>query len=150
MVALLVILVVAMVALVAWVVRLSQRFRAGMGSRARRAAVLPPQIVDLDQLTGWVLAHLPGAVAGSLDADDVRRIVEWHLDFVRSKRASTNGHASKPATQVIVAGAETAEYVLQQASALGLDYTPEQVHAVLDAQVAYLESIGAAGPELGS
>jgi hypothetical protein len=143
-VALLVVLVVGMVALGMWVLRLSRRFRSGLGAGPRSVELLPSQVIDIDSLTSWVLSHLPRAIAGSLDADDIRRIVTWHLDFVRSKRASTNGNASKPARHVIVAGAETAEYVLERASAEGLSYTPAQVHAVLDAQVAYLESIGAA------
>ncbi len=155
---LLVAVVGAMVALGVWVLRLYRTTHprlhdpVGSGLPPRSSStpseMLLPQLIDLDQLTGWVLNHLPGTVSGSLDADDIRRIVEWNLDFIRSKRAATNGHASKPARQVIVAGAETAEYVLQQATDHGLSYTPEQVHAVLDAQMAFLESIGAAGPEI--
>jgi hypothetical protein len=45
-----------------------------------------------------------------------------------------------------VGGAETVDYVLQRAGSSGTDYTPQQVHAVLEAQMTYLESIGAVGP----
>jgi hypothetical protein len=36
--------------------------------------------------------------------------------------------------------------VLTRAEAAGAGYTPEQVHAVLDAQMAYLTEIGAVDP----
>jgi hypothetical protein len=49
----------------------------------------------------------------------------------------------------VVGGAETVAYVLDQATRTGQDYTPEQVLAVLDAQMSYLEAIGAVGPEAG-
>jgi len=154
---LLIIVFGGMVVLAIWVVRLliARPEPGGVRATPKEQEVaggggsgMPAQVIDLKELTTWVMNHLPESVSGSLDAEDVRRIVEWNLDFIKSKRASTNGHASKPATQVIVAGAETAEYVLEQATANGLEYTPVQVHAVLDAQMAYLESIGAAGPEI--
>ena len=104
--------------------------------------------IDLDQLTQYVVKNLPGSVSQALSSDDVKKIVQWNLDFIRSKRASSNGHGSKEATMIIVAGAETVDYVLEQAQAVGIFYTSEQVHAVLDAQMEYLESIGAAGPEI--
>jgi hypothetical protein len=47
---------------------------------------------------------------------------------------------------VVVSGAETVDFVLKRAEAVGSPYTPEQVHAVLDAQMTYLEEIGAVGP----
>jgi hypothetical protein len=40
-------------------------------------------------------------------------------------------------------------FVLDRASQAGADFTREQVHAVLDAQMSYLEAIGAVGPEAG-
>ena len=43
----------------------------------------------------------------------------------------------------------TVEFVMSKAEAVGSPYTPAQVHAVLDAQMAYLETIGAIGPATG-
>jgi hypothetical protein len=48
---------------------------------------------------------------------------------------------------VVVGGAETVDYVLHRAQSSGAEFTPMQVHAVLDAQMSYLEAIGAVGPE---
>jgi hypothetical protein len=47
---------------------------------------------------------------------------------------------------VVVSGAETVDFVLMKAEAAGSPYTPSQIHAVLDAQMGYLENIGAVGP----
>ena len=47
---------------------------------------------------------------------------------------------------MVVGGAETVDFVLTRAEAAGSPYTPAQVHAVLDAQMTYLEAIGAVGP----
>ncbi len=50
---------------------------------------------------------------------------------------------------MVVGGAETVDFVLARAEAVGSSYTPAQVHAVLDAQMAYLQTIGAIGPVTG-
>ena len=50
---------------------------------------------------------------------------------------------------VVVGGAETVNFVLMRAQSAGFAYTPAQVHAVLDAQMTYLEAIGAIGPVAG-
>jgi hypothetical protein len=68
--------------------------------------------------------------------------------FFRQKGVSGNGHSSNVEGPVIVGGAETVDYVLRRAQSLGVEYTAPQVHAVLDAQMTYLEAIGAIGPEV--
>jgi hypothetical protein len=84
-----------------------------------------------------------------LSHDDVRRILDWNLEYFRSKGVSGNGSTPHIETPIVVGGAETVAYVLEQANRNGADFTPEQVHAVLDAQMSYLEAIGAVGPEAG-
>jgi hypothetical protein len=63
------------------------------------------------------------------------------------KGVSGNGHTAASEGPVVVGGAETVDYVLARAETLGAPYTAPQVHAVLDAQMTYLEAIGANGPE---
>ena len=77
----------------------------------------------------------------------VRQIIDWNLEYFRSKGVGGNGQSAHVQGPVIVGGAETVDYVLRRAEALGASYTPAQVHAVLDAQMSYLEVIGAVGPE---
>ena len=118
-----------------------------IGREARRlAAKAPGRVFEFEDAVTFVCDHVPGQVAAVLSPDDVRRILNWHLEYFRIKGMSSNGASPKVEGPVVVSGAETVDFVLQRAEADGLEYTPEQVHAVLDAQMTYLESIGAVGP----
>jgi hypothetical protein len=118
-----------------------------IGREARRlAAKAPGRVFEFEDAVSWVCDHVADDVAAVLSPDDVRRILNWHLEYFRSKGVSSNGASPKVEGPVVVSGAETVDFVLRRAEADGLDYTPAQVHAVLDAQMTYLESIGAVGP----
>jgi hypothetical protein len=134
-----IILALAVVLLIAAVV---------VGRETDRLAGAPPRpVFDLDEAVAWVARHLPFEVSARLSHEDVRQILRWNLDYFRSKGVTGNGSsASSPATDVVVGGGETVDNVLAKARTAGLDYTAPQVHAVLDAQMAYLEAIGALGP----
>ena len=121
---------------------------AVIGREARRLDAVPPRpVFDLDEAVEWVADHLPFEVGAELSHDDVRRIIDWNLEFFRTKGVSGNGNTDHLEGPVVVAGAETVDYVLARADQLGRPYTSTQVHAVLDAQMTYLEAIGAIGPE---
>jgi len=118
-----------------------------VGREARRlAAKAPGRVFEFEDAVTWVCDHVGDDVSAVLSPDDVRRILNWHLEFFRIKGVSSNGASPKVDGPVVVSGAETVDFVLKRAEADGLDYTPTQVHAVLDAQMTYLESIGAVGP----
>jgi hypothetical protein len=121
-----------------------------VGREARRLDAEPPRpVFDPDEAVEWVANHLPFEVSAVLSHDDVRRILDWNLQYFRSKGVSGNGSTPNVESPIVVGGAETVAYVLEQATRAGTEYTPEQVHAVLDAQMTYLEAIGAVGPEAG-
>ncbi len=118
-----------------------------VGREARRlAAKAPGRVFEFEDAVTWVCDHVGDEVAAVLSPDDVRRILNWHLEYFRIKGVSSNGASPKVEGPVVVSGAETVDFVLKRAEADGMDYTPSQVHAVLDAQMTYLESIGAVGP----
>jgi hypothetical protein len=119
-----------------------------IGREARRLDAVPPRpVFDLDEAVSWVAEHLPFEVGAVLTHEDVRRIIDWNLEFFRTKGVSGNGHTAVSETPVVVGGAETVDYVLARAAISGDAFTAAQVHAVLDAQMTYLEAIGAIGPE---
>jgi hypothetical protein len=121
-----------------------------VGREARRLDAEPPRpVFDPDEAVEWVANHLPFDISAVLSHDDVRRILDWNLQYFRSKGVSGNGSTPHLDTPIVVGGAETVAYVLDRAAQAGSEYTPEQVHAVLDAQMSYLEAIGAVGPEAG-
>ena len=128
-----------------------------IGREARRLDAVPPRpTFDLDEAVDWVAENLPFEVRAVLSHADVRRIIDWNLEYFRMKGVSGNGHSANPDGPVVVGGAETVDYVLERAQDLARlhpetleePYTPAQVHAVLDAQMTYLEAIGAIGPEV--
>ena len=119
-----------------------------IGREARRLDAVPPNpVFDLNEAVTWVAEHLPFEVSAVLSHDDVRQIIDWNLEYFRTKGVSGNGHSAHTEGPVVVGGAETVDYVLHRAEATGSPYTAAQVHAVLDAQMTYLEAIGAIGPE---
>ncbi len=119
-----------------------------IGREARRLDAVPPRpTFDLDEAVDWVANNLPFEVSAVLSHDDVRQIIDWNLEYFRSKGVSGNGRSAHTDGPVVVGGAETVDYVLARAQSFGAPYTASQVHAVLDAQMTYLEAIGAVGPQ---
>src|SRR5947209_10473093 len=121
-----------------------------VGREARRLAAEPRRpVFDFEDAVAWVCRHVGDDIAAELTPDDVRRILHWHLEYFRLKGVSSNGSGPGGDRPVVVGGAETVDFVMSRAEALGSPYTSAQVHAVLDAQMAYLETIGAIGPATG-
>ena len=139
MVVLYVVIALAVVFLIAAVV---------VGREAKRLDTEPPRAVfDIDEATEWVAHHLPFEVSAVLSFDDVHRILEWNLEFLRAKGMSTGVGAPLPDGSVVVGPEEVADFVLEKARAIDSPYSEDQVAAVLDAQFGYFDAIGAIGPE---
>lgn len=119
-----------------------------VGREAHRLAAQPPRrVFDFEEAVVWVCDRVAPEVAAVITPDDVRQILSWHLEYFRVMGVSSNGDSSHvPDKPVVVSGAESVDFVLTRAEAAGAGYTPEQVHAVLDAQMAYLTEIGAVDP----
>ncbi len=118
------------------------------GRIARRP---PPALFDPDDAYEWVVEHIPDDAAATLTPDDVRRILDFQLEFFERKGVSgTNGSSGTPLGPVVVGGAETVAYILERAEQTGEAYLPEQVLAVIETQLGYLRAIGALGPPAGS
>jgi hypothetical protein len=111
----------------------------------RLAAEPPPPVFDMEEAFDWVVEHVPDVVAATLTPQDVRRILDFQLEFFQRKGVTGNGSTAHPPGDVIVGGAETVEYIVMRAAATGEPYLPEQVHAVVETQLAYLRAIGAVG-----
>ena len=85
----------------------------------------------------------------TLTPDDVRRILGFQVEIFKRKGVSANGSTEYPPGTVVIGGAETVAYILERCAETGEAYLPEQVHGVLDTQLAYLRAIGAVGPPAG-
>src|SRR3954471_10414702 len=109
----------------------------------------PPPVFDPEEAYEWVVEHVPDVVAATLTPDDVRRILDFQLEYFRRKGVTGNGSSANPPGDVVVGGAETVDYILERARGTGEAYLPEQVHAVIEPQPAYPREIGAIAPPAG-
>jgi hypothetical protein len=113
---------------------------------SNRLSSLPPRpTFDPDAALEWVVQHLADHAAATLTVDDVRVILDLQLQYFKAKGVSQNGSTSNPVGPVVIGGSETVSYILEQAAAQGEVFTAEQVHAVVETQLAYLRAIGAVG-----
>ena len=113
---------------------------------SRMSADPPSAVFDPDEAYDWVVQHVPDVVAATLTPDDVRRILDFQLEYFQRKGVAGNGSSSRPPGPVVVGGSETVDYILERSAATGEEYLPEQVHAVIETQLTYLRAIGAVGP----
>jgi hypothetical protein len=120
-------------------------FREALRMRERP----PDAVFDPDDAHAWVVRHLPDIVAATLTEADVRRILDFQLEFFRRKGVSTNGSSTEPQSPVVFGTAESVDYIVQRCAATGEAYLPEQVEAVVDCQLTYLRAIGAVGRPVG-
>ncbi len=137
---LLVVLALATVAVVAVAVLAVLR-------EARRLAESPtPAVYDPDDALDWVVRHIDAGVAATLSVEDLRQLLDLQVQYFRLKAASGNGSSAQTPGAVIFGGAETVDYILERAAAIGSVFTAEQVHAVVETHLTYLKVIGAVGP----
>ena len=79
------------------------------------AAEPPPPVFDPEEAYEWVVEHVPDVVAATLTPDDVRRILDFQLEYFQRKGVTGNGSSSHPPGDVVVGGAETVDYILERA-----------------------------------
>ena len=121
-----------------------------IGREAGRLDAEPPRpVFDMDEAVEWIGDRLPFEVSAELSHEDVRQILRWSLDHYRASTLSANGHGAEHDADVVVGEAETLAYVIDRSREAGLAWSTSHIHAVLDAQLAYLEAIGAMGPAGG-
>ena len=94
--------------------------------------------------------RLPDEVTAQLSYGDVRQILDWHLAFLSDHGLEvTGGDPAVVNESVVVDPVSSLDDVLERAAAADLPYTAMQVKMVLDAQLDYLDEIGAIGPVAG-
>ena len=106
----------------------------------------PPALFDPDDAYDYVVDQLDDLVAATLTPEDVRRILDFEVEYLRQRGITGNGAPSTAVEPVVFGGPDTVAYILRRAAETGEAYLPEQVHAVVETQLSYLRAIGAIGP----
>ena len=106
----------------------------------------PPALFDPDDAYDYVVEQLDDLVAATLTPADVRRILDFELEYLKQRGITGNGSHEGPLEPVVFGGPDTVAYILRRSAATGESYLPEQVHAVVETQLSYLRAIGAIGP----
>ena len=109
----------------------------------------PLAVFDPDDAYEFVVAHLDDVVAATLTPDDVRRILDFQIEYFKAAGVARNGSTSTPPGPVVVGEVELVDHILVKCAATGEAYLPEQVHAVVECQVTYLRAIGMVGRPAG-
>lgn len=103
-------------------------------------------VYDPDQSLGFVAEALPVDVTAELSYDEVQSMLRLFHDFLHAKGVATTAGEARPRREMTVIDPdEAADYVVYRAGLADLVVTPAHARAVIDAQMAYFEAIGAVG-----
>jgi len=101
---------------------------------------------DQDQALEFVARALPDGVTARLTYPELRRLLRWHLEYLASNALTDEERYVEGTGLIVVDDDQTEAYLRRRAADEGLHtLAPADVAAVVDAQMAYLGSIGAIG-----
>jgi hypothetical protein len=108
-------------------------------------------VYDLEEAVDFVADRLPDELTSQISYDDVRSVLLFHCDYLAAKGVASERTADDIGTAlVVVPDDEPTAYVLGKVGDAGLALSDDDVVAILDAELAYYEAIGAIGPQLES
>ena len=103
----------------------------------RRSLTEDVVVYDVEESIEFVSARLSDDSLAAIGPNDVRRILEWEMEYLqRPRRSGRKGPA-------VVGGVDAATYAQEQSYAAGYSYDGDVVLEVLALQAEYLQSIGA-------
>ncbi len=115
----------------------------------RLAAQAPPSVYAVDEAVEFVADRLPDEVTAQLSFDDVRELLQWHIEYLADRGVAVGrGDDRLVAGPLVAAEDDALAYVLGRAHEAGMDVDDVWVVQVLDANEAYLRAIGAIGEEI--
>jgi hypothetical protein len=143
------------VTIVAGIVTLALIFVIGtvaIGREARRLDTFSPvPTLDVEEAVDWIGEHLPDELSGSLAYTDVRRILDWQLEELQrrglaSESIVVHGPDGRLIENFTVIDDAMVRMLVERSVVDPPLYSDEEVRAVLEAHLGYLERIGAIGP----
>lgn len=116
----------------------------------RMAKTPPAAIFDPDDAQKWVVEQLPDIAAATLTVADVRRILDFQMEFFSRLGITPGAPGPGGEKSGLVGGDDEITYIEKRSATTGEAYIPEQITAVIDTQLSYLRAIGAIGPAVDS
>jgi hypothetical protein len=118
-----------------------------IGRVTSNLAVAPERAVyDPDQSLEFVAEALPSDVTAELSYDEVQRVLRLFHDYLHAQGvATTAGDSERHRQPAVIDPDEAVDYVVERASRAGIVVRRRDAQAVIDAQMAYFEAIGALG-----
>jgi hypothetical protein len=120
---------------------------------ARLAAQVRPAVFDMAEAVDFIAERLPPAVQARISHDDVRWVLMVDADLIEDVSDPAElGGADAPdelgggSDEVLDEDAAVAR-ILARADSSGREVADEDIVAVLDGRMAYLQAIGAVGPQ---
>jgi hypothetical protein len=122
-----------------------------VGREARRLDRVAPRVVyQLDEAVDFVADALPAGAQARLTHDEVRTLLRAHMAQLRRKGFQPPmavDQVQEIVDPVVIDETDAVAYLIGQAEVLGIEVTDEDVAHVVEAHLAYLDAIGAVGPE---
>lgn len=117
-----------------------------VGRVTGQLASAPPQVrYDLPEALEFVSSALPGDVTAQVSYDQVEAVLRAHLDYLNANDILDGVRYATGHGLIVVADDETLAYLLEREERGEWGVTPEQVTAILEAHLTYLESVGVIG-----
>jgi hypothetical protein len=121
-----------------------------VGREAQLLDAVPARpVFDPDEATTWIAERLPPQVTATLSYAELGRIVGWTLELLRQRAAvaRTSGEVPDLGDDAVIDLELAVDYSLAEAMGMGVELHREDVRAAVQEVMAYLETIGAVGPE---
>jgi hypothetical protein len=106
----------------------------------------PPAVYEVDEAVDFVADRLPDEVTAQLSFDDVREILQWHVEYLADRGVAVGkGDDRLVAGPLVAAEDDALAFVLGRAAEADMEVDDVWVVQVLDANEEYLRAIGAIG-----
>lgn len=110
-----------------------------------------PAVYDIEKAVEFVAESLPASVTAEVSYEQVRQVLEWHLEYLEAKGvASTHTDAELSEDLIVVDDAEPIAWILGKADEGDAELSDDHVAAILLGQERYFGHIGAFGPQVNS
>ena len=124
---------------------------AVIGREAHRLdAVAPRAVYELEEAVAYVADAVPPTAQARLTHDDVRSLLRMHLRLLHEKGLQptvAEDQVQDIAEPVVLDDTGLVGFLIGRAEQAGLDVDDADVAWVVDAHLAYLDAIGAVGPQ---